>query len=61
MNRLTVVTIADRAKRGHQTGCTDLVGESPRGELHSVIGMHDSAFRRLPILDCHVECVDDKG
>ena len=61
MNRLTVVTIADRAERGHQSGGSDLVRERPRRELDSVVGMNDSPGGWLTILDRHVECVNDQG
>ena len=58
---MTVVAIADRAKRRHQPGRANLGGERPGGELNSVVGVDDSASRRLPVLDCHIERVHDKG
>lgn len=55
-----VVAVADRADRGHQPRIADHVGEGPRGELDSVIGVHDPARAWLAVLDCLVESVDDE-
>ncbi|EPR77198.1 Long-chain-fatty-acid--CoA ligase [Leifsonia rubra CMS 76R] len=59
VNRV-VVAVADRSERGHQPRRAYLAGERPRGELDSVVGMHDPTRGGLAVSDRHVESVDDK-